>query len=186
MVFTTIFTICFIMDLISLVWTFNLLKRQICWIACAINLTSAVTYLLLYEGYFAVIYDSNGRPFLPTRVLLWLFSTPCMVFMLGELSNRWQFCSTVIAYDVVMIISGFLASFFHNWLLKWVSFSVSGICFIFTLNGVVQLFSNSTSTLLLLAVFPNLLAKYFDLSLLYAVKRLNNPKMTLCQVCTSS
>lgn len=81
------FTTAFALNFITLMFERESAKFQLAMLACYINFLAGFTDYLAYMGYSPILRDGWGQGLQVLRVIMWLFTTPAMVYLLSIISD---------------------------------------------------------------------------------------------------
>jgi len=91
-----------------------------------------------------VLLDFNGRLLRPTHMLEWSFTTPAMVFLVGQTCEITPGkLATFMAATVANIMLGFMASWCHTKVLVFLCIVVSFLCFGYVQHGFCSMYKVS-------------------------------------------
>ncbi|GLI62437.1 hypothetical protein VaNZ11_005058 [Volvox africanus] len=125
------FSTAFGLNFITLLFERESAKFQLALLACYINFLAGFNDYLSWRGYSPIVRDSWGQGFQLLRTVMWLLTTPAMVYLLSIISDfsRIKVYSVMLA-DVLMISFGILAFLAFNkylsillYLVAWAFFS---------------------------------------------------------------
>ncbi|GLC56046.1 hypothetical protein PLESTB_001058700 [Pleodorina starrii] len=125
------FSTAFGLNFITLLFERESAKFQLALLACYINFLAGFNDYLSWMGYSPIVRDSWGQGFQLLRTVMWLLTTPAMVYLLSIISDfsRIKVYAVMLA-DVLMISFGILAFLAFNkylsillYLVAWVFFS---------------------------------------------------------------
>jgi len=112
-------------------------------IAAPVMAVSSITGLYYIYGHFQKLtltasYLPGGAA-CPMRYLMWGFTTPCFIFSAGS-NTGWdqQSINFFITTDIVMIVTGYLATFEES-MLCWIAETVCRFMFLVTIAGWIQM-----------------------------------------------
>ena len=75
------------LNFITLLFERESAKFQLAMLACYINFLAGFTDYLSFKGITPVVRDGWGQGFQILRVVMWLFTTPAMVYLLSIISD---------------------------------------------------------------------------------------------------
>jgi hypothetical protein len=105
------FLTCLLLDFISFLFTVDKEKARLFYFVLVINGLPVVSYGLLASGVAPIILDAHGRRFIALRYVVWLFTTPAMLYLYSIVSyipRRELIVAMVLEY--VVITTGVLAT----------------------------------------------------------------------------
>jgi hypothetical protein len=105
------FMTCLLMDFVSYLFTVDKGKSRLFYFVLVINGLPVVSYGLLASGVSPILVDAHGRRFIAMRYVVWLLTTPAMLYLYSIVSyipKRELAIAMVLEY--VVIVTGVLAS----------------------------------------------------------------------------
>jgi bacteriorhodopsin len=105
------FLTCLLLDFVSYLFTVDKDKSRLFYFVLVINGLPVVSYGLLAAGVAPVLVDAHGRRFITLRFVVWLFTTPAMLYLYSMVScipRRELIVAMVLEY--IVILTGVLAS----------------------------------------------------------------------------
>ena len=105
------FLTCLLLDFVSYLFTVDKEKARLFYFVLVINGLPVVSYGLLASGVSPILLDAHGRRFIALRYVVWLFTTPAMLYLYSMVSYipRHELI-VAMALEYVVIITGVLAS----------------------------------------------------------------------------
>jgi len=116
------FVVSTFIDVCGAVFTIHRAKRRMCLILVFINGVSCFTYIAIISGWAPVHADFNTRGLYAARYLQWSFTTPSLIFLIGQIARtQTPTLVQIIGFDWLMIVSGFLSSYCTSmlWIMVW-------------------------------------------------------------------
>lgn len=105
------FITCLLLDFVSYLFTVDKAKARLFYFVLVINGLPVISYGLLASGVAPILVDAHGRRFIALRYVVWLFTTPAMLYLYSIVSyipRRELAIAMVLEY--IVIIAGVLAS----------------------------------------------------------------------------
>jgi len=131
--------LCF--ELIGWVFSTNKLREQLMPVPLSTMFIAGTAAVSFRTGISPVLLDFNGRLLRPCRYLEWSFTTPSLLFLIGQtcsVSNR-DLVGFIVA-DWFMIVTGFFSSWCTNLAWIWFWIIVSFLTFFWALRGIWVMF----------------------------------------------
>jgi hypothetical protein len=104
------FLTCLLLDFISFLWTVDKEKSRLFYFVLVINGLPVISYGLLASGFAPILLDAHGRRLIILRYVVWLFTTPAMLYLYSIVSciPRREL-AMAMGLEYLVIITGFLA-----------------------------------------------------------------------------
>ncbi|GIL69952.1 hypothetical protein Vretimale_10018 [Volvox reticuliferus] len=138
------FSTAFGLNFITLLFERESAKFQLALLACYINFLAGFNDYLSWRGYSPIVRDSWGQGFQLLRTVMWLLTTPAMVYLLSIISDfsRIKVYSVMLA-DVLMISFGILAFLAFNKYLSILLYLVAWFFFSYVVYSMWTMFHAS-------------------------------------------
>ncbi|KAG2482178.1 hypothetical protein HYH03_018877 [Edaphochlamys debaryana] len=132
------------LNFITLLFERESAKFQLALLACYINFLAGFSDYLSWRGYSPIVRDTWGQGFQLLRTVMWLLTTPVMVYLLSIISDfsRLKVYSVMLA-DVLMIAFGILAFLAYNKFISIVLFVIAKCLFAYVVYSMWTMFHAS-------------------------------------------
>ncbi|KAG2425936.1 hypothetical protein HXX76_013309 [Chlamydomonas incerta] len=132
------------LNFITLLFERESAKFQLALLACYINFLAGFSDYLSWKGYAPIVRDSWGQGFQLLRTVMWLLTTPAMVYLLSIISDfsRLKVYSVMLA-DVLMITFGILAFLAYNKIMSILLYMVAWCLFTYVVHSMWSMFHAS-------------------------------------------
>jgi len=119
------FSTAFGLNFLTLMFERESIKFQLALIACYINLLAASSDFIAWQGWGPIVKDSWGVGSPIVRMVMWLWTTPAMVYLLSIISDytRTQ-VYMALGCDVLMILTGMAGTLMQDRLLSGVAITM--------------------------------------------------------------
>lgn len=137
----TCFWTAFVLNLITLAFERNNGRLQLALLGCYINLLAGASDYICYQGWQPVMKDAFGQGYQPLRMVMWLLTTPAMVYLLSIMSDfSMSRVYTVMLVDGLMVACGIVMHASSNVVFAWLMWIPSGTCFAFVIRSMWDMF----------------------------------------------
>lgn len=132
----------FMINIVTFILECEPSKQQLALLSCYINLLACINDFLSWKGVQPIMRDYWGHGLNPCRLVMWLHTTPVMVYLLSMLSNftRKQVLTTM-AVDIIMIGSGIIGQVVANPVLVLVLHVVATVTFCYVIKQMWDMFN---------------------------------------------
>ncbi|PNW86121.1 hypothetical protein CHLRE_02g074150v5 [Chlamydomonas reinhardtii] len=132
------------LNFITLLFERESAKFQLALLACYINFLAGFSDYMSWKGYAPIVRDSWGQGFQLLRTVMWLLTTPAMVYLLSIISDfsRLKVYSVMLA-DVLMITFGILAFLAYNKVMSILFYMVAWCLFAYVVHSMWSMFHAS-------------------------------------------
>ncbi|KAG2434989.1 hypothetical protein HYH02_011988 [Chlamydomonas schloesseri] len=132
------------LNFITLLFERESAKFQLALLACYINFLAGFSDYLSWKGYAPIVRDSWGQGFQLLRTVMWLLTTPAMVYLLSIISDfsRLKVYSVMLA-DVLMITFGILAFLAYNKFMSILLYMIAWCLFTYVVHSMWSMFHAS-------------------------------------------
>ncbi|KXZ54193.1 hypothetical protein GPECTOR_5g288 [Gonium pectorale] len=138
------FSTAFGLNFITLLFERESAKFQLALLACYINFLAGFSDYLSWKGISPIVRDSWGQGFQLLRTVMWLLTTPAMVYLLSIISDFSRIkVYVVMLADVLMIAFGILAFLAHNWILTILLYTIAWSLFTYVVYSMWSMFHAS-------------------------------------------
>ena len=105
------FITCLLLDFLSYLFTVDKEKARLFYFVLVINGLPIVSYGLLASGVGPLLVDANGRRFIVLRYIVWLFTTPAMLYLYSIVSYISQReLAIAMTLEYIVVVTGVMAS----------------------------------------------------------------------------
>ncbi|GFR47594.1 hypothetical protein Agub_g9328 [Astrephomene gubernaculifera] len=138
------FSTAFGLNFITLLFERESAKFQLALLACYINFLAGFSDYLSWKGYSPILRDSFGGGFQLLRIIMWLLTTPVMVYLLSIISDFSRVkVYTVMLADALMISFGILGFLSHTVYLAIPMFMIAYSLFMYVVYSMWSMFHAS-------------------------------------------